>query len=276
MMKKADAIKTISKTIMAGTAAITLSSIAFTGFNNKILASELKKQTAVLTTYNIKTTEISEDYVKADYELIINKLSPTQCKSALSAEAAAEIGAKYIWDMYEESLKGKVLEMSYNISPITSETRWIGAVYENYDKTNKIQGMTEYDVMINAITGERKELGKRNTPSENSQPIPFNEKEANDYYKDKSGEYIKLAEELTKKSYGVKVASSKFDGVAALLSADFKASKDKTENYMATRLYIIVAITDTEGREYEVSITEDTKELDYIFIKEQEQGDYLG
>ncbi|BCJ96803.1 hypothetical protein acsn021_43720 [Anaerocolumna cellulosilytica] len=276
-MKKSDAIKIISKTVFAGAVAIGLCSVAFTGFNNKVIASEMKKQTSSPTTYNIKTIKIepSEDYVKEDYKVIINRLSPAKDINSLSAEAAAEIGAKYIWNMYKASLKEKVVVMYYNVSPITSETRWIGDVYENYDQTQTpgALGEPDYSFMINSISGERQSIQMKHSPSKISKPIPFDEKKANAYYKENCEEYKELAMKFTKESYGVKVASTDFDSVSALL----ENVRPRPENLEAIRLYINFIVVDTEGTEYSVSITEDTKELQSINSIEPDGGsDYLG
>lgn len=281
-MKKSDAIKNMSKIVVAGAAAIALCSVAFTGLNDKVLASELSKQESVVTIYSIKTNAIkaSEDYVKENYEVIINKSSSSKDKSTLSAEAAAELGAEYIWNMYKVGLKDKVVVMSYNVSPITSETRWIGDVYKEYNQKDKSANIDQpdYSFMINAITGERSSIQMKYSADENAEPKPFNEKKADAKYKKNSDEYKKLAKKFTEEGFGVKVASSEYDGVSALLAkVDLKTLKANPEKMMATRIYISIEVTDTEGVKYEVTLTEDTKELQSIHIIEPDGGsDYLG
>lgn len=281
-MKKLNEMKVISKTVFAGAAAIVLCSVMFTGVNNKVLASELKTQVSASTTYDIKTAKIepSEDYVKEDYKVVVNKLSNKKDKSAMTAEAGAELGAKYLWDMYKVSMKGKVVVMSFNVSPITSETRWIGNIYEKYDQTAKETELIQpdYSFMINAITGERQYIQTKYSVSEDAKPFAFNEKKANEKYKKQCEDYKKVATKFAEKSYGVKIASSEFNGVSALLAeSDYKTRKNHPEKLMATRMFINIIVTDTEGIKYQVTLTEDTKELQNINIIEPDGGsDYLG
>ncbi len=281
-MKKLNEMKVISKTVFAGAVAIVLCSVMFTGVNNKVLASELKTQVSASTTYDIKTAKIepSEDYVKEDYKVVVNKLSNKKDKSAMTAEAGAELGAKYLWDMYKVSMKGKVVVMSFNVSPITSETRWIGNIYEKYDQTAKETELIQpdYSFMINAITGERQYIQMKYSVSEDAKTFTFNAKKANEKYKEQCEEYKKEAIKFAEKSYGVKIASSDFDGVSAsFVESDYKTRKYNPDKVKCSRMYINIIVTDTEGIKYQVTLTEDTKELQNINIIEPDGGsDYLG
>jgi len=47
---------------------------------------------------------------------------------ALSIDEAAQIGAKYIWEMFGESIDGMAVEMQYTIWPSSTRPYWVGVV----------------------------------------------------------------------------------------------------------------------------------------------------
>ncbi|MBU5440047.1 hypothetical protein KQI42_18735, partial [Tissierella sp. MSJ-40] len=111
--------KDIWKTVVASATAITLCSTVFAGANNLAMALALDKEESISTTYNVSTTSIdkAEDYVKADYKVLENKIMRSINSGALPIDQAAEIGAQYLWDMFKVDLSGKTIYMSYFIDP---------------------------------------------------------------------------------------------------------------------------------------------------------------
>jgi hypothetical protein len=93
-------------------------------------------------------------------------------KNAMSPEEAAQIGARYIWDMTGESIDGKTVEMSYSALPFSAKTYWRGVVANPADdlktdfpepvlfvsedgSVSTVGNTTLYSFHIDAVTGER-------------------------------------------------------------------------------------------------------------------------
>ncbi|MBW5470829.1 hypothetical protein GPJ61_23730 [Brevibacillus formosus] len=142
------------QTILAAAAIIGTSTLLFQGMVQVVTASSYNKTDMVPTSYAksvavpSSTTQHSlpPGYKKANYTVTdVKDQKPTS--KDLTKEAAAEIGAKALWEMYALSLEGTVVEMSYQ-QPREDLPRaqWYGEVKIN-DKLN-------YYFMIDAVTGE--------------------------------------------------------------------------------------------------------------------------
>jgi len=85
---------------------------------------------------------------------------------ALSSDEAALTGARYIWDVFGESIDGKTVMLSYSDSPFFAETRWEGMVAGAQaemppSESGGVSSRTLFErnvyfsFTINAVTGER-------------------------------------------------------------------------------------------------------------------------
>ncbi|WP_238351894.1 hypothetical protein [Brevibacillus brevis] len=108
------------QTILAAAAIIGTSTLLFQGMIQVVTASSYNKTDTVPTSYanavpvSSSTTQNSlpPGYKKANYTVTaMNDQKPAS--KDLTKEAAAEIGAKALWEMYALSLEGKVVEMGY-------------------------------------------------------------------------------------------------------------------------------------------------------------------
>ncbi|NTU30908.1 hypothetical protein HPY27_12200 [Brevibacillus sp. HB1.1] len=144
----------VKQTILAVTAIIGTSTLLFQGFVQVVTASDFNKTNTIPTSYanyavassQTPQNSLPPGYKKANYTVkAMNNQMPTS--KDLTKEAAAEIGAKAIWRMYDQSLEGKVVEMTYQ-PPREDLPRahWWGEVKFN-DKLN-------YYFSIDAVTGE--------------------------------------------------------------------------------------------------------------------------
>ena len=82
----------------------------------------------------------------------------TPSANALSPEEAAEIGAKYIWDMFGESIDGKTVGMYYSAHPSHTRAYWHGTVAdsrENLDPTDMENYDPQFWFTLCAVSGER-------------------------------------------------------------------------------------------------------------------------
>jgi len=86
--------------------------------------------------------------------------------AALSMDAAAQIGARYVWDVFNASLDGMYVEMLFNAHPSQSRSYWTGTVRAEWfdyahiaddDRDARIayNDAVLYQFRIDAITGKR-------------------------------------------------------------------------------------------------------------------------
>ena len=142
------------QTILAATAIIGASTLLFQGFVQVVTASDFNKTNTIPTSYanyaaaSSQTTQNSlpVGYKKANYTVkAMNNQKPTS--KDITKEAAAEIGAKALWEMFGQSLEGKVIQISYQKpSEILPRAKWYAEV--------KINEKLNYFFYIDAVTGE--------------------------------------------------------------------------------------------------------------------------
>jgi len=165
--------KSIMETIKIATASllsIGLFSSAFYGVNNMALAA------AVNTSVNLPPVALSANassaaeaapsynYNQPDITVIE---SPEQhykkSVNALTPEKAAEIGAQYIWDLFEEKIDGLYVEMSYSAFPFCTRAYWSGAVASS--ETELANHVAMFRFTLDAVTGERIGISNRDMPA---------------------------------------------------------------------------------------------------------------
>lgn len=152
--------KNICRTVVASAMAITLCSTVFAGANNVAMAMALDKEESISTTYNVSTTIVdkAEDYVKADYKILENKVMRSINSGALPVDQAAEIGAQYLWDMFKVDLNGKTIYMSHFVDPEVAKAYWKGDIIETGSEISDAPPV--YSFVIEAISGARVSASK--------------------------------------------------------------------------------------------------------------------
>ncbi len=175
---------------IAGAAALTLmlASGAFIGINSVAFAlatqpEEMPVTGDVKSAYQVVQIE-PEDYTEPALTVIMRENLDENGKpyphnipgpSAMPYEEAAQIGARYIYEMFGESIDGKVVEMGYAAWPYSSRAYWHGTVADSLEDL-KLPGSGElkfeaeegftlaaaeghihetlYSFYIDAVTGE--------------------------------------------------------------------------------------------------------------------------
>jgi hypothetical protein len=77
----------------------------------------------------------------------------TPSADALSPEEAADLGARYIWDVTGESIDGKFVSMFYSHAPSSTRAYWHGQVGDSAGATEVND--VSYSFTICAVSGER-------------------------------------------------------------------------------------------------------------------------
>jgi hypothetical protein len=152
--------KEIFKVIAATALCLGLFGAAFLGLNHITLASategtqplQLAQPAVNIPNANAALT-VSEENRKPDMAFdVIFESDAIPSINALSPEAAAEIGAQYIWDMFGKSIDGMMVEFIYSAMPSLTRTLWKGLVVES---DTLCFNETWIEFAIDSITGER-------------------------------------------------------------------------------------------------------------------------
>jgi len=183
-MKERTRGKALMNVAAAGVLSIGLFSAAFIGFNSLIFAAATNEPTplppiveAVAFTQNTATVTSSDaPRAEAKVEIFTNPTltiieSPDQHfhsipASAMSMDAAAQTGARYIWDVFGASIDGMYIQMLFAAHSSQINTWWVGNVFaenpsnptQNYfihPTTDEKIALPVYHFVINGITGER-------------------------------------------------------------------------------------------------------------------------
>ena len=135
--------------------------VAFIGINNLVFAAATYgSQTVppIAASVNIPSlteNEPPEGFQEPELTVFLSEYGndPASNVNALSPEAAAMIGAQYIWEMFRESIDGKTVEMSYLVWPSHSRVYWRGRIA---DSRQDLENWYEsFRFTIDAVTGER-------------------------------------------------------------------------------------------------------------------------
>ena len=163
---KANKGREIIKVAMATLLSIGLFSAAFVGANHIVFAMATSNTESVLpitATVYIPSAEITaaDDYQEpelfvydaTDKTVVVNP-------NTLSADEAAELGARYIWDVFGESIDGKTVKMTYCVWPSHTRAYWMGAVAESKDAAENHDIL--FDFYICTVSGERVDVHNLN------------------------------------------------------------------------------------------------------------------
>lgn len=223
------------KIIAGAFAAIGVCAFLFGGLSDAVMAAELGKTAAVPTSYLLKE-EISEEkptisedvtastesletpaikevqekkadnYVKGTYKVVSDPLTKdsTPTEKDLTQDAAAEIGARMLWELFGLKMNDATIYMSYNAGTETfPRAFWSGDVRLGDTRSPED---TCYTFIIDAVTGERFNAGYART-LEKEVSLDFDKK-----LMDNPGEYTELARKMAEELDIVdgKAASSEY------------------------------------------------------------------
>ena len=164
-------MKKIWKTILTSAVVLVTGTLLFEGFTQAAVAAEFKKTEKVPTSYteytkdSVKSTDkkVPEGYVKANYtigtiDLECYKNNKPDSKD-ITKEAAAEIGAQALWQIFGVNLEGQEIKMGYDLPTDTfSRTGWAAEVW--------IDGKQSYYFSVDSVTGELFQIGYDRTLKE--------------------------------------------------------------------------------------------------------------
>ena len=187
--------------------------------------------------------------------------------NALPMYEAAEIGAQYIWEVLGESIDGKTVEMYYAAIPCCTRSWWTGAVADT--KAELANHEAQFRFIIDAVSGERIDISQAlaygsTIDSSKLHEIPFNDLPSlMAETPDNLDEYTQIAKEYAQKHFNhSKVTDAVFEKMSVL-----SISRGKSKDLLTvafTEKTLIFKVTDNTGREAEVMITADTKQLFYL------------
>jgi len=140
---------------------------AFVGINQMVLANALNKGASIEpVTTNLNSEEFQE-LEQTRFNLLVTErfledrfpeelqhdYSFDKPENALTKEAAAQIGAQYIYEMLSENIEGKRVEMSYYDRDSQSRPYWEGRV--GISEADIQNHQYDFRFVIDAVTGER-------------------------------------------------------------------------------------------------------------------------
>lgn len=261
----------IVKSIAASVLSIGILSATFIGVNNLVFAAESKKTesiTPVKETVDISTltSTIPEDYKSPSLTIFELEDYSNLDANTISSEEAAEIGARYIWEIFGEDIDSKTVMMYYEASQTAKRTYWMGSVGDSQSEVEN--GTTSFWFVIDAISGEKKcvqifrdvlpftdEEAKAKEPyrddPEKSMEISIEyakkrKERAKELYQNNPEEYMKIAKEAAQKHF----TNSKV--------ADAVYLEDRSNDG------IVFMVKDDTGHEIDIAIYSETKQLEFI------------
>ncbi len=128
----------------------------FNGATSAVAAAELENVQTVPTSYQVPAstvTEIPEDYRKANYHVSMDDLNTdTPTAADLTMEEAADIGVRYLVEIYGTDFEGANVFMSYNSGTGTfPRAFWSGSVVFSDVQTPET---TSWNFFVDSVTGE--------------------------------------------------------------------------------------------------------------------------
>ena len=277
------------KVVAATTLCLGLFGVAFLGVNNFALAAstaepqplQFVETVANITASNV-VAEVPEEYRKPDMALNVVFVSDAvPSVNAMSPEAAAEIGAQYIWDVFGESIDGKTIHMIYRSHPAMVRDFWTGIVTDTVKEDLCGEGLSYllnnalFEFTVDSVTGKRIDLKRAVIRVEMSDEV----REAVDAIfscrsnieaqialrggtipADITDAYYQAAREFAQRHFiATDVVSVELMGSVAL-GFDF----DGNGNLVRTEFRHTFDVTDCTGRIASVAINENTKQLHWI------------
>lgn len=160
--------KHFKKTIFTAAMIIGASTMIFQGFTQAAAASVYNKTNTVPTSY-VNTdvpskTALPEGYKKANYTVKLNDLpyyeKKTPTEKDITKEAAAELAAQYLWQVYGADLEGRIIEMGYDTATDNiPRPMWVADIVMKGQGYHDGYRVDAYCAGIDAVTGELLDIG---------------------------------------------------------------------------------------------------------------------
>lgn len=275
--------------MLIGCAAICIVGGMFIGINSYVQASSANGPKEVTTYYEDITPQkdVASDYVKPEFTIVENELTHCDNANALSSQEAAEIGAQYLWDLFQADLNGKVIQMSYGEDPSRAIPYWHADVYDNESQIKDYRFSPQYRFSIEAVSGETSSAS-REMINDTGKTIPYKEEETEEYYKENCDEYLELAKEYAKKQLPSNPINAVFESLAVVIAPGYEFEDKEGNTYFTVTtespvpdeaniikvpygeeipayiIDIVITVTDENGNKVRVEIDSVTKELIYI------------
>jgi hypothetical protein len=283
--------KGIIRTAIASVLSITFFSALWVGANSLAFAAASGKTESIpalaAPVYTAAEKAAPEGYQKPSvtvYESLYES-QPAQKRSVhtLSPEEAAEIGALYIWEMFGESIDGKMVEMVYTSYPSSTRTYWHGAVADSMAELINAEALFRFD--LDAVSGERigidQDLSKRfdymqNDPTITGDDIHSLRERMIKVYE--AGLLPKSPENLDEYAQIAKAYAQKHFNRSTIVSVEFESASPSlfglyiNEDGGPSIKYqtVVFNITDDTGREAKTAVVTDIHQLFYLSTQDND------
>ena len=295
------------KVVMVSALCLGLFGAAFVGINNITLAATtegtqpLQLAPAAVNIPVANTAPVvSKEGQKPDMamDLIIDS-SATPSINALSPEAAADIAAQYIWDMFGESIDGKAVHMVYSNHPAATRATWIGNVAttpeafmlfeREVSREERIQFTRSilFSFSLDAVTGERINISTSSHWVEMAEEViaALDERFSRSQGEERvttvatlSGgappaqldEYIEAPAQLDEYIEATRELAQRHFNTTEVVSVELRNINviaydlDENGNLYVTNRQLVFEATDSTGRVAEMAIVEATKQLIWL------------
>lgn len=271
--------------LLIGGAAICIVGGLFIGINSYVHASSGNGPVEVPTYYeeNIPQKEASPDYVKPELTVVENELMRCNNANAISAEEAAELGAQYLWDLFQVDLNDKVVYMFYAVDPSKATPYWHGDVYDRESDIKDIYVNSQYGFSIEAVTGEPSGASRMNN-NDTGKTLAYQTGVTQNYYKENCSEYLELALGYAKKQSPFNAINAEFHDLSVTIAPGYDfAPKPGTifflepespiaddpnvikvpygEEGQASTIEVVIKVTYENGNQAIINIDSVTKEM---------------
>lgn len=282
--------KGIYRGLLAGGLALCLFGGGFAAVNRYVFAAAHDKPVKLQASWQEPAAAAPQTvgYTKADYKVQVDPMYHATNSNAVSAEEAAEIGARYLWEVFGVDLKGYTLYMYYFMDPSRAIGYWYGDVITESGERHK----APYRFGIEAVSGEPESITRQDFPAEGKETILFKEEKIEEYYRANSDEYNELAKTYARKLLSAEPVKAEFLTTGALLAPGYDYEmpegavmtmepEEKTadsdvilvpwgEEIPASYVYITILVTDAGGNQVQVEIDRSDKSL--VSLSKQYNG----
>ncbi len=164
MRKKHEFLKVAAVAVLS----VGVFSAAFVGVNKLAYAAATSQKETLPPITMAADFQVAEaapaDYEQSSYTVFETPTKFEKVSGVMSPEEAAEIGAQYIWDVFGESIDGKLVQMEYNGYAGNVRQQWTGYVGDDRAAMEKViqEGTPPYKFlfMLDAVTGMRIEISQ--------------------------------------------------------------------------------------------------------------------
>ena len=219
MREKKRRKKGIYRGLLAGGLALCLFGGGFAAVNRYVFAAAHDKPVKLQASWQEPAAAAPQavGYTKADYKVQVDPMYHASNSNAVSAEEAAEIGARYLWEVFGVDLKGCTLYMYYFMDPSRAIGYWYGDVITEGGDRHK----APYRFGIEAVSGEPESIIRQDFPAEGKETILFKEEKIEGYYRANSDEFNELAKTYARKLLSAEPVKAEFLTTAALLAPGY-------------------------------------------------------